>query len=216
MTALHFADAEARADFATYVSRARALDPDGAMRLQATGMALAAYVGVLPGSGLMSEGSVIGLRVMPLAEAASLDSTVALGSLTDRLARGGGIDRPDSLEVPPTTVHVGWAALAPPRSGWEPAGTVASSLLDDVARQGIAEVAEGSSPTSGGHAVTALRAAVWGRPVDALTAHGVRLSAGGAFAAYVLGFLTSGAEVGIFRQGRWLRLSTPAGHVLVR
>lgn len=221
MTTLRLADAESRADLAAYVGRARALDDQGAIRLQADGMALAAYVGVLPGSGLMGQGAVTGLRTLLLAEPASLDTTVALGALADRLARpvtlvGDG----HRLEVPPVTVHVGWAAVAPPRTGWEPGGQVASALLEDVAREGIAEVAQGSSTQSGAHAVSALRDAVWSRTIDGLgaagLAPGVRPPAGAAFAAYVLGFLRSGTDASVFANGRWLRLSTPSGHVLVR
>ena len=86
MSELHLADAEALADLGTYVARARTLDAEGAVRLQAAGTALAAYVGVLPGQGLMKQGAVIGMRVMPLAEPAELDVTVPLAGITDRLA----------------------------------------------------------------------------------------------------------------------------------
>jgi hypothetical protein len=118
---LHLADAEALADLGTYVARARTLDAEGAVRLQAAGTALAAYVGVLPGQGLMKHGAVIGMRVMPLAEPAELDVTVPLAGITDRLARHEpGVVA--TLPVPPTTVSAGWAAMAPPRSGWELVG----------------------------------------------------------------------------------------------
>src|SRR5689334_12628070 len=102
---LHFPDAQGLDDLRTYVARAKAADDDGAIRLQASGTTLAAYVGVLPGSGLMGEGAVIGLRAMPLAEAVEVDTTVSLASVTDRLARGDG----RTLSLPPTTVSVGWA-----------------------------------------------------------------------------------------------------------
>ncbi len=44
------------------------------------------------------------------------------------------------------------------------------------------------------------------------------LPAAGAFAAYVLGFLRGSGQLPlpVYRQGRWWRLRTPAGHVLVR
>jgi hypothetical protein len=212
---LHLADAETLADLATYVARARTLDADGAVRLHASGTALAAYVGVLAGQGLMHQGAVIGMRVMPLAEPAELDVTVPLAAITDRLARqtqGGGADgAAATLAVPPTTVRVGWAAMAPPRSGWEPVGELTAAELRDAATAGIAEIAQGSPEGSGAHAVTALRQRVWGRP----TATTPPVPAGSAFAAYTLGFLTGG-PVRVFAHGRWTRVSTDAGHVLVR
>ena len=67
---LHFPDDTGLDDLRTFVARAKAADEDGAIRLQASGSTLAAYVGILPGSGLMAEGAVIGLRVMPLGDPA--------------------------------------------------------------------------------------------------------------------------------------------------
>src|SRR5688500_1115682 len=100
MSALRFTDAEGLADFAAYAARARAADDDGAMRLQARGTTLAAYVGILPGRGLMAEGAVMGLRVMPLAEPADVDVTVPLAAVADRLARPS--ETPE-FPIPPTT-----------------------------------------------------------------------------------------------------------------
>jgi len=50
MGELRFADSDALEDLRTYVTRARSLDADGAIRLQSHGTTLAAYVGVLRGS----------------------------------------------------------------------------------------------------------------------------------------------------------------------
>lgn len=209
---LAFPDGQVLDDLRTYVARAKAADPDGAIRLQATGQTLAAYVGVLPGSGLMAEGVVIGLRAMPLAEPAELDVTVSLAGLTDRLAREGGA----TLPVPPVTVSVAWAAMAPPRAGWERVGSVTAAEVHAAARQGIEEVASGAPADAGAAAVTALRRRVWGR----LTATTPPVPAGGAFAAYALGFVPTGSqvdpEVTVWAHGRWTRLSTPTGHVLIR
>lgn len=207
---LRFTDARVREDLATYVARARSLDDDGAIRLQSSGMALAAYVGVLPGRGLMGEGAVIGLRVMPLAEpVADLDVVVSLRSVVDRLARREA--DPSRVAVPPTTVRAGWAALAPPRSGWEPVGTLDPASLNTAAAEGIAEITRGAPEGSGSHAVSALRQAVWGRPTPTVPP----VPSGAAFAAYALGFLT-GEDARVLANGRWTRLSTSVGHVLVR
>ena len=209
MTGLRFADDETLADLGTLVSRARSADPDGAIRLQAHGRTLAAYVGVLPGSGLMAQGAVIGLRTMPLAEPSELDVTVALAAVTDRLARRG---RDGTLAVPPVTVSAAWAAVAPPRSGWERVGSVPADQLGRIARDGIEQIAQGTPAAAGGPAVQALRQRVWG----ALTPTDPPFPAGGAFAAYVLGFAPSGTDVTVLANGRWTRLSAAGGHVLVR
>ena len=210
MSVLRFPDPETLADLGTFVTRARALDDGGAIRLQAHGLALAAYVGVLPGHGLMADGAVVGMRVMPLAEPADLDTTVPLAGITDRLARTGTSEA-RTLEVPPTTVSAGWAAVAPPRAGWERVGDLAAQSLRTVATQGIEEIAQGAPGGSGGHAVTALRERVWGRMTDTVPP----VPAGVAFAAYALGFLGEGTAA-VFMHGRWTRLSTEAGHVLLR
>ena len=43
-----------------------------------------------------------------------------------------------------------------------------------------------------------------------------QMDAGGAFAAYALGFLAPGEEVRVLRSNRWTRLTAPGGHVLMR
>ena len=206
MGELKFADSDALEDLRTYLTRARSLDTDGAIRLQSNGMALAAYVGVLPGHGLMVTGAVIGLRVIALAEPMNVDVTVSLASVSERLARA----RTSSLSIPPTTVRVGWAAVAPPRSGWEPVGTLSVADLKAVATQGIAEIARGAQKGSGGHVIAALRQQVWAR--DARTTPPI--PSGAAFAAYTLGFLSQ-EKARVLAHGRWTRLSTRTGHVLV-
>jgi hypothetical protein len=210
MGELRFADSDAIEDLRTYVTRARSLDADGAIRLQCRGMALAAYVGVLPGHGLLATGAVIGLRVIALAEPMQVDEdvdvTVSLASVAERLARG----RTSSLSIPPTTVRAGWAAIAPPRGGWEPVATLSVTDLKTVAKQGIAEIALGAPEGSGAHVVAALRQRVWVR--DSQTTPPI--PSGAAFAAYALGFLTQ-ESARVFAHGRWIRLSTATGHVLV-
>lgn len=207
MVDLLFADSYTREDLRTYVNRARALDADGAIRLQSNGLSLAAYVGVLPGHGLMTQGAIIGLRVIALGEPAEIDVTVSLASVSERLARRGIVP----FSIPPTTVHVGWAAMAPPRDGWEPVGEVSIEDLKTVATQGISEIAQDAPEGSGAHAVAALRERVWAR--DSQTTPPVK--SGAAFAAYALGFLTSG-NARVFAHGQWARLSTASGHVLMR
>lgn len=202
-------DTAAMADLGRYAARARSLDPEGAMRLQAVGEVLAAWVGVLPGHGLMGDGTVLGLRTMALAEPAEVDLSVPLGAVTDRTAR---TDLGARFPLPPTRAFPQWAALSPPRSGWEPVGEVATDDLVAAATAGITEIGQGAGPGAGALAVADLRSRVWGRVLDTAP----EVAAGGAFAAYGLGFLTPGGTVPIARSGAWRRLTCPGGHVLIR
>ena len=206
MAELRFADLEDVEDLRNYVRRALSVDADGAIRLRSHGATLAAYVGVLPGHGLLTTGAVIGLRVMALEEPADVDVTVSLASVRERLAK---VDA-TSLWVPPTTVQVGWAAMSPPRSGWEPVAPLSISDLKTTAVKGIAEIAHATTEGSGALQVTALRQRVWARDSDTTPP----IPAGAAFAAYALGFLTQDTAR-VFAHGRWTRLSTTTGHVLV-
>ncbi|MCE1178929.1 MAG: hypothetical protein LWW86_07850 [Micrococcales bacterium] len=207
---LRLADPESLRDLGRYAARARTLDGDGAVRLQCHGVVLAAYVCALPGRGLLGDGTVLGLRVARLAEPAATDVTVPLAAVTDRTARATD---DATLPIPPVTLAPPWAALAPPRAGWEPVGAIAGDALTTAARDGIGEIAEGTPDGAGAHAVTALREKVWGRRLPAGEAD---IAAGGALAAYALGFLAPGREVTMLRQGRWTRLDCPGGHVLMR
>ncbi|SEJ70521.1 hypothetical protein SAMN04487917_11081 [Arthrobacter sp. yr096] len=204
-----FADPRDLADLRTFVTRAKSID-DGAIRLQAAGNVLAAYVCVLRPRILgESTPTILGLRTMALAEPAQADVTVTLASVLDRLARSGADDV--ELPIPPSTVSESWAGVGAPRSGWEPQGTVLDADLKLAVEAGIAEVA-GAIPTLAGAAVVnSARAAVWGRDLPGAG----ELPAGAAFAAFALGFLGDAGQQ-VFRNGRWFRLSGPRGHVLVR
>jgi len=105
--------------------------------------------------------------------------------------------------------------MTPPRAGWERVGSVDADALVGAARAGIAEVAQGAPAGSGGQAVTDLRQRVWGRLTDTMPP----VPAGAAFAAYALGFVDRadpGLRCDVVAHGRWTRLSSPRGHVLVR
>ena len=213
--ALEFPDVESLQDLGTFVGRARTLMEAGSVRLQASGTVLAAWVCVLSGRGLVGQGVVLGLRTMPLAGvqgAPSLDVTVPLAAVSDRMARRAATgDISTLLPVPPMQATEQWTALTPARSGWEQAGTVPAEDLLAVASEGIAEITQGAPEGSGALAVSALRERVWGRPLG-----DGPLTAGVGLAAYVLGFALPGWTVQIYRAGPWIRASTPAGHILTR
>lgn len=215
MTAvLELADGEALADLATYVRRASRLEDDGAIRLQAAGGVLAAWVCVLPGAGLLRSGLTLGLRTTALADAEQrLDVTVPLAALGDRFARRAATgDVSTRLSVPPGEVPAAWAGFTAPRGGWEPVGALPMDDLLAAARAGIEEVATGAPEGSGSAAVSALRARVWSRPVGA-----PEVPAAAGLAVHTLGFAgSSEGEATVHRSGAWLRVSTAAGHVLLR
>jgi len=179
---------------------------------------------VLPGNGILAEGTVLGLRTFALAEPAELDVIVPLGAVTDRTARDTGTDLP----VPPTRAVASWSAVTPPRGPWEPAGALPGDLLAAVARAGLAEVSD--AVRERGAAAGLVRDRVWARdvreaagphpdlldPEGGLADGGTAVRSGGAFAAYALGFLAPGQPVQVFRSNRWTRLTAPGGHVLIR
>lgn len=206
---LTLADADTRRDLATYIARAGRVDPDGAARLVAAGSVLAAYVSPVHGA---PGPTVIGLRTLGLADGdIALDITVPLAALSDRLAASA----PDDihLPIPPTrAVDAGWAGVSPPRSGWELRTALDPADLSRAARAGIDEIATAVPEAVGGHVVTQVRAAVWGRDLPTLPG----VAAGAAFAADALGFLEAQEPVAVRKAGPWWRLSTSRGHVLVR
>lgn len=209
---IDFGDARGLTDLSTFIGRARVAVPDGAIRLQVPGRGLLVVtVAVLEGSGLLGDGTVLGLRAVRIRDATpGIDATVTFASITDRLARHRGTET--TLSVPPTTVSPPWAGLTPPREGWERVGALDAADVRSAAEQGIAEVAEGTPAGAGGAAVTALRRRVWG----AMTRTVPPIASGLAFGAHVLGFLEDGEPTVVATCGRWTRLTTSRGHVLVR
>lgn len=213
---LAFADVESLLDFGTYASRARVADPDGAIRLVASGTTLAAWAGVLPGTGLTGAGACLGLRVFELAEPSDLDVTIATAAITDRMARRAATgDVGVGFPVPPSQVFAAWSGNLPPRSGWEAVEGVTAMTLRQAAKAGIAEIAQGAPAGSGAAAVADLRSRVWSRPL----AEGQELPAGVAFVAQALGFLPPsghGVRPLVYASGRWRRVTLPGGHVLAK
>jgi hypothetical protein len=206
---LQFTDPRDLADLRTFATRAKSID-DGAIRLQASGPVLAAYVCVLRPR-LLGEATptILGLRTMALAQPAELDVTVPLSAVLDRLARAGENDV--ELPLPPVNVTEPWAGVGAPRGGWELLGALQDVELRRSAEAGITEVAAIMPDKPGALIVNNARAAVWGRELPGAGG----LPAGAAFAALTLGFLADG-EQQLYRAGRWFRLSGTRGHVLAR
>ncbi len=203
-----FADKRDLADLRTFATRAKIVD-DGAIRLQAAGSVLAAYVCVLRPR-LLGEATptILGLRTMGLAEPSAIDVTVSLSAVLDRLARAGEDDV--ELPIPPSTVTESWTGVGAPRTGWELVSALSDSELRHAAEAGITEVAGIVPDQPGALMVNNARASVWGRAME-----DTGLPAGAAFAALTLGFLADGDQK-LYRTGRWFRLSGTRGHVLAR
>ena len=200
-------------DLAVLLARAERATPAGAARLQVLGApgARVLVVGVAPlVTGSAEDAGLpvaVGMRVLALADdtgaaagpgGAGLDATVPVRALLDRLARAR-----TRLPLPPERVlGAAWAGLSPPRGAWREAASVAGADLSSVAAAGARHVAAGAP-----------RAGVWSRPVPGADG----LPAAAALTAEVLGFLVDAAPtVPVARSGPWWRLSTRAGHVLVR
>lgn len=211
---LILADAQSVADLSTYVHRALKLDGDGAIRLQASGTTLAAWVGVRKPRGLTGEGTVLGLRVMALVDPGEADAVVSLRAVADRLARISARGE-TTFDLPPVTVHTSWAGVTPPRAGWAPLGAIPAAVLRDAAVNGFEAIVKGTPENAGAAAVEQVRQRVWSTPIEGADGGSDGLPAGAALAMYTLGFLVEG-DAQVFATARWHRVSTPIGHVLVR
>ncbi|MBL3687228.1 hypothetical protein D3248_09760 [Leucobacter zeae] len=181
------------------------------VRLVSRGRALAVYGCTQAPRGITDPVPVVlAMRAFALSAEPeeAVDATVQARALLDRIARLGIIGL--ALEVPEVPAMVAWAGVLPPRSGWEPAGTIDAASMADVAAQGIERVAAALPEDPGEAVVQRVRASVWGAEM----VPGIPASA--AFAAEAMGFLRSDEPVRVARSLTWLRLSTDRGHVLVR
>jgi hypothetical protein len=213
---LRFAEAVSLQDLSTYIKRARRIQEQG-IRLQAVGRVLAAWVPVMTPQSLLGQlPAVLGLRTMALAEESQTDVTAELSSISERIARMNPAET--ELALPPSRLTVPWAAVTPPRSGWESLGSVPDDEIRAQAEAGIAEIAEAVPTTAGAAVVEQVRERVWGRDLE-LSSPTPGIPAGAAFGAHALNFLTAaGAErsTAVHRRGRWIRLSSHGGFILCR
>jgi hypothetical protein len=209
-------DEQTALDLRSYLERAKKMDPTGAVRVRAFGKLLTVYVAPLFTAGILDEGpTVLGLRTMELTEDAEVNVTVQIQAILDRLAFAldeSSLKREQDrfrFELN-SSERVSWAGVSPPRTGWEQWGTLREDTLTEVARKGIAEVAETIPVSVGGPIAAKIRSEVWGRAIDLNS----KVPAGAAFAAAGLGFLIKGEEVPVFHSQGWIRLSSTFGHVL--
>lgn len=205
-------------DLRSYLTRAKKMDPSGAVRLRAFGNLLTAYVAPLYSGNILDDGpTVLGLRTMELKSEAEISLLVPIQAVLDRLAFS--FDEMANKKADDwfrfsmdSTERVPWAGISPPRTGWEQSESVPESRLTEIARKGITEVAETIPESVGGPIAARIRAEVWGRAIDPNS----MVPAGAAFVAAGLGFLTRDEEVGVFKSQGWVRLSSTFGHVLAK
>jgi hypothetical protein len=204
-------------DLQVYLGRAGRVE-DGSVRLIAGSGVLAVYVAVFYPVGLLDESpTILGLRTFALTDReTAFDAVVPVRSLLERLARlqSAVLDQtaPVVVSLPMQVNTVTWAAISPPRGGWNRLQEFSGPALDSVARAGISEVAEALPDGTGEQIVHRVRSEVWGRPIDGLE----YVPAGAGFAAVSLGFLGDDEPVKVYETGPWTRLSTQRGHVLVK
>ena len=216
----YLADRESAIDLQAYLNRARRLDPEGSVRFRAFGNILATYVAPIFAGGLMDAGpTILGLRTCQLPNEIELDVTVPLSVVLDRLARIVNSQVKSSkdllIELPAST-RVAWAGISPPRTGWKPAegkeGQISESVLTQLAKDGIAEVADTLPAAVGGPIAARIRGEVWGRAIGFESP----IPMGAAFVAAGLGFLTENEAVTVYLADGWARLSSSNGHVLTK
>jgi hypothetical protein len=210
-------DSLALGDLHVFLGRAQRVE-DGSVRLIAGSGVLAVYVSVLHPAGLLDESpTVLGLRTFAVVGQEPFDVVVPVRSLLGRVESrlsdaAANVAEPVEDSLPAEANTVTWAAISPPRGGWEPLPTTEWSVLDAVARAGIQEVAAALPTGTGEQIVQRVRTEIWGRPITDLD----YVPAGAAFAALSLGFLGEGDAVSIYQSGPWTRVTTKRGHVLVK
>jgi len=214
------ADPASLDDLQVFLSRAQRVE-DGSVRLIGGSGVLAVYTAVLYPIGLLDEvPTVLGLRTLALTSRDEFDVVVPIQSLLLRVERAQQLaveaiaaGRDDAPVVGlPMEVHTAtWAAISPPRGGWRAVPPMDASVLEGVAKNGIAEIAEAVPDAVGESLVRRVRAEVWGREIPGFE----HIPAGASFAALSLGFLGDD-PVKVYESGPWTRLTTDRGHTLVK
>lgn len=208
---LVFEDSNSVSDLANLLSRAKAIEDDGAL-LIVRGSALAVYVPVLVPAQLgQGDYTILGMRVHRLVKEAQSNACYSIAAIQDRLARMGQANT--EFILPPVEENPVWAGITVPMSGWVEAGNVADTELAAAAQSGIDAVAQALPENPGKPVVAQIRQRIWSAEMESTKAS---LPLGAAFAMHALGFLSSGGQSRILRQGNWIRVSNGQGHVLLR
>lgn len=216
MTVLHLADDGEAADLAAFLARLIHYDRGAAVRLQASGTALAVF-------GRPPSFEVLAVRAVRLAKPYEngledrLDVTVSAGEFLESVD-----ERAATAAVPAAVTGPPWVGVLPPRGGWRPEpglpapdalrATVAAAVAEFRSRTGelAPEQRTRTELDRIGREIWSRTVGTTGLPVRAL------------HAAQSLGFLRPvpqmpGSEpLGLYSSGTWLRLRMPYGSVAVR
>lgn len=208
-TSLTFADAESLADLRTFLQRAADVT-DGVARFTSGDGVLRVSVCTFAPFGILDQvPTVLGMRTFAELSGLDTDAVVSGRAMLDRIAHQA--PTATQLGIPPMRETAAWAGVETPKGGWQQQTEISTSTLTGFALAGIAEVADALPNQPGDVLVREVRGHVWGREIEG--SQGIPQSA--AFTAHMLGFLAQDAPVRVFESGRWLRLSTHTGHVLV-
>jgi hypothetical protein len=219
-TALHLADEGEAADLAAFLGRLIHYDRAAAVRLQASGTALAVF-------GRPPSFEVLAIRTARLAKPyengldATLDVTVSAGELLESIDESAA-----TLAVPQSVTGPPWAGVLPPRGGWQQVPGLPE--LDAVRAMLSMAVAEFRSRTEELAPEDRTRGELdrIGREIWSREIGDTGLPVRAAHAAQALGFLRSiepGRQVApgesplvLYSSGAWLRLRAPYGSIAVR
>jgi hypothetical protein len=144
-----------------------------------------------------------------------VEALVPIAAVLDRLARVLETDlwhAKDSKIVLPDNSRAAWAGITPPRAGWQQVDTLNETLLTEIAKAGITEVAQTLPESVGGPIAARIRGSIWGRAIEM----GSKVPTGAAFVAAGLGFLTEKEDIAVYEVDNWVRLSSMHGHVIAR
>lgn len=211
-------------DARTYLTRARSIHNDAAVRFQGIGTALGIWTCVLTRSGLLdTTPTILGLRTARLSTRSTLDVVVSINAVLDRLQRVRD-EQHATLRLPPYDAHASWAGISPPLSGWREIGHLRAQDVIQVAKTGIEEVAETIPADAGLQLVQRVRSTVWSRTsalrliTDSKTHTDDIIPDGVAFAVWALGFVRSDdqSSLPVAVHGPWSRFSCPGGFILTR
>ncbi|MFD7054551.1 hypothetical protein ACFWBS_35000 [Streptomyces mirabilis] len=217
MTALHLTDDGEAADLAAFLARLIHYDRAAAVRLQASGTALAVF-------GRPPSFEVLAIRTARLAKPyengldVTLDVTVSAGELLESIDESAA-----TVSVPGAVTGPPWAGILPPRGDWQPEPGLPGP--DAVRAMVATAVAEFRSRTGKLAPEARTRAEldhigreIWSRPIGDT---GLQVRA--VHAAQSLGFLPpvrqadpGESPLGLYSSGAWLRLRTPYGSIAVR
>lgn len=201
--------AQALLDLRTFVQRAEQ-SSDGVVRFRSSDATVRVTVCTFAPLGILdSAPTVLGMRIFRTPSHETRDLLLSGRALLDRFARLE--PEASAIEIPPTRETAPWAGRDVPQNDWQRGEDLEVAMLNGIALAGIAEVADALPDNPGELLVREIRDHVWNREL----AGTATLTAAVAFTGHVLGFFSKDSVATVYRSGRWTRVSTSVGHVLV-